>query len=274
LKIAAVSDKIDEKNPNERRERTMKFVSKDRYDMADLLYIMELLRAPDGCPWDRVQTHESIRRNMIEEAYEVVDALDRRHTDDLKEELGDVLMQVVFHARMEEEQGSFDFGDVVDGTCKKLVFRHPFVFGDAQKDDADRAVADWEAQKKIEKAQKSQTDSMRSVPSSFPALIRGSKLQEKAARSGVDWRDAGQALCDVQELVNLLQSGTRTAEEQHRLYGQLLFAAAGAARLSGVEPEAALSHASDDFLTQFARYESGNVLDRAGTPAEMLKAKR
>ena len=251
----------------------MKFVSKDRYDLADLLYIMELLRAPDGCPWDRVQTHESIRRNMIEEAYEVVDALDRKHTADLKEELGDVLMQVVFHARIEEEQGSFDFGDVVDGTCKKLVFRHPFVFGDAQKDDADRAVADWEAQKKIEKAQKSQTDSMRSVPSSFPALIRGSKLQEKAARSGVDWSDANQALNDVQTLTVRLQSETLTEQEEHRLYGQLLFAAAGAARLSGVEPEAALNHTSDEFLMQFARHESENTLGCAGTPGEMLAGK-
>jgi tetrapyrrole methylase family protein/MazG family protein len=236
--------------------------------------VVRLLRSPEGCPWDRVQTHDSIRRNFLEEVYECCEAID---TDDqalMQEELGDVMMQVIFHAGIEQDRGRFDLTDVCDNAVKKLVFRHPFVFGDAQKDDADRAVADWEAQKKIEKAQKSQTDSMRSVPSSFPALIRGSKLQEKAARSGVDWRDVGQALCDVQELVNLLQSGTRTADEQHRLYGQLLFAAAGAARLSGVEPEAALSHASDDFLTQFARYESGNALDRAGTPAEMLKAKR
>jgi uncharacterized protein YabN with tetrapyrrole methylase and pyrophosphatase domain len=109
------------------------------------------------------------------------------------------------------------------------------------------------------------------VPSSFPALIRGSKLQEKAARSGVDWTDAGQALNDVQQLTARLQSETLTQEEKHRLYGQLLFAAAGAARLSGVEPEAALSHTSDDFLAQFARYESDNALEYAGTPAEMLK---
>ena len=250
----------------------MNFTPKDRYDMADLLEIMKLLRAPDGCPWDRVQTHESIRRNMIEEAYEAVDALDRAHTEDLKEELGDVLMQVVFHARIEEEQGSFDFGDVVDGTCKKLVFRHPFVFSNAVKEDADRAVADWEAQKKVEKAQKSQTDSMRSVPSSFPALIRGSKLQEKAARSGVDWPDAAHALRDVQALTAQLQRADLTAEEQHRLYGRLLFAAAGAARLSGTEPEAALSHASDDFLNCFAVCEaSGNLT--CGTPMDVLQTK-
>ncbi len=247
----------------------MNFTPKDRYDMADLLEIMKLLRAPDGCPWDRVQTHESIRRNMIEEAYEAVDALDRKHTEDLKEELGDVLMQVVFHARIEEEQGSFDFGDVVDGTCKKLVFRHPFVFGNAEKEDADRAVADWEAQKKVEKAQKSQTDSMRSVPSNFPALIRGGKLQEKAARSGVDWPDADRALQDMQTLTAQLKNGNLTVEEQQRLYGRLLFAAAGAARLSGVEPEAALSHASDEFLTQFAACETaGNLTDQ--TPMELL----
>lgn len=251
----------------------MEFTPKNRYEMADLLYIMELLRAPDGCPWDRVQTHESIRRNMIEEAYEAVDALDQHDTAALKEELGDVLMQVVFHARIEEEQGSFDFNDVVDGVCKKLVFRHPFVFGDGVKEDANKAVSDWEAQKKVEKAQKSQADSMRSVPRMFPALIRGSKLQEKAARSGVDWQDAAQALADVQRQLDILRTRQNdlSPEDIHRIYGKLLFCAAGAARLSGVEPEAALAHTSDDFLDRFARCETAGRLDGAGTPGELVE---
>ena len=236
----------------------MDFKIKDRYDIEDFLKIMALLRAPDGCPWDRVQTHESIRRNMIEEAYEVVDAIDQEDQPGMQEELGDVLMQVLFHARIEEERGNFSFADVVDGACKKLVFRHPFVFGDAPKSTAENAISDWESQKKIEKAQKSQTDSMRSVPRMFPALIRSSKLQEKAARSQLDWHSAEEPLRHAESILHqLLEKEKRPeAEELQQMIGKLLFYIVGAARLNGVEPEAALTFTSDHFLDQFAQYES------------------
>ena len=130
------------------------FQCMDHYSMEDLLRIMELLRAPEGCPWDREQTHQSIRRNMLEEAYEVAEAIDNRDTANLKEELGDVLLQVVFHSRMAQEEGLFTFDDVVDGICKKLVFGHPHVFGTVEAGDADGALTAWEKQKREEKEEK------------------------------------------------------------------------------------------------------------------------
>ncbi len=231
----------------------MNFTPKDRYTMDDLVEIMRLLRQPDGCPWDRVQTHESIRRNMIEEAYEAVDAIDRGDKAGMQEELGDVLMQVVFHAQLEREQGGFTFDDVVDGVCKKLVFRHPHVFGDRRADGAGSALSVWEAQKKIEKSQSSQTDSMRSVPRMFPALIRAAKLQEKAARSGMDWQTADQALDAVQAALDALRAHPANAAQS---CGALLFAAVGAARKLQVEPEHALADAGDAFIDGFSQIET------------------
>ena len=130
------------------------FECKSHYGIQDLLRIMELLRSPEGCPWDRAQTHQSIRRNMLEEAYEAAEAIDENDPAHLKEELGDVLLQVVFHARMAQEAGWFDFDDVVNGVAQKLVFRHPYVFGDGQAADADGALNAWERQKRQEKDQR------------------------------------------------------------------------------------------------------------------------
>ena len=132
----------------------------DRYGMDDLRKIMELLRAPEGCPWDREQTHQSIRRNMLEEAYEVAEAIDNQDFDLMKEELGDVLLQVVFHARMAEEAGLFTFDDVVDGIAQKMVFRHPHVFGTAHADNTEEALTTWDAQKQVEKDQRTAADTL------------------------------------------------------------------------------------------------------------------
>ena len=149
----------------------------DSYGIEDLLRIMELLRAPGGCPWDREQTHQSIRRNMLEEAYEAVEAIDEEDPEHLKEELGDVLLQVVFHARMAEEEGLFSFGDVVDGVAKKMVFRHPHVFGAVWAEDSEQALDTWDAQKREEKSQRTATDTLEAVARSLPALIRAEKVQ-------------------------------------------------------------------------------------------------
>ncbi|MDL2234521.1 MazG family protein, partial [Ruminococcaceae bacterium OttesenSCG-928-L11] len=132
----------------------MEFVTKESYGIDDLLAIMAMLRAPDGCPWDRDQTHASIRRNFIEETYEAVEAIDTNDTALLKEELGDVLLQVVFHARMEEENGSFSFYDVCDGVCKKLIHRHPHIFADTVANSSEEVLNNWDAIKKEEKSQK------------------------------------------------------------------------------------------------------------------------
>ena len=175
------------------------FQCKDYYSMDDLLRIMELLRTPEGCPWDRAQTHQSIRRNMLEEAYEVAEAIDQQDPVHLQEELGDVLLQVVFHARMAQEAGQFDFGDVVDGICKKLVFRHPHVFGGVDARDSDAALTAWEAQKREEKGQKTAADTLDAVARSLPALIRSEKIQDKARKAGFDWTEMGPALDKLSE---------------------------------------------------------------------------
>lgn len=144
---------------------------KEHYRVEDLVEIMSILRGEGGCPWDREQTHESIRQNMLEEAYEAAEAIDLKNPEMLCEELGDVLLQVVFHARMEQEKGGFTFDDVADGVCKKLILRHPHIFGDVQVRDSDEVLKNWDAIKKVEKSQKTTTDTLRAVARSLPAQI-------------------------------------------------------------------------------------------------------
>ena len=175
------------------------FEQKDKYSVADLLRIMEILRAPDGCMWDRAQDHHSIRQNFIEETYEVCEAIDDEDTEHLKEELGDVLLQVVFHAQMEKEKGVFDMDDVADGICKKLIFRHPHIFGDVKVGSTDEILSNWDDLKRKEKKQETDTSTLESVSKSLPSLIRAQKLQKKAAKVGFDWPDVSGALDKVEE---------------------------------------------------------------------------
>ena len=220
------------------------------YKMEDLLRIMELLRAPGGCPWDREQTHQSIRRNMLEEAYEVAEAIDQQDPAHLKEELGDVLLQVVFHARMAQEEGQFTFDDVVDGVCKKLIFRHPHVFGGVDARDSDKALTTWEEQKRAEKGQKTAGDTLDAVARSLPALMRAEKLQDKARKAGFDWPEAGPAL-DVGELRQAVEEGTNPQEE----LGDVLFAAVKVGRFLGVDSELTLHAACEKFIGRFRKME-------------------
>lgn len=225
------------------------------YHIDDLIQIMELLRAPGGCPWDRAQTHQSIRANMLEEAYEAADAIDSMDMDNLKEELGDVLLQVVFHARMAQEAGAFTFDDVVDGICKKLVYRHPHVFGTASAGDPEGALSAWDAQKRAEKGQRTTADAMDSVARALPALTRAAKLQGKAAKAGFDWRDISPALDklseELEELETAIAENTNVEEE----LGDLLFAAVKAGRFAGVDGETALQKACEKFIRRFRRVE-------------------
>lgn len=158
---------------------------KDKYDINDLLQIMEILRSEQGCPWDREQTHASMRKDMIEEAYEVCEAIDLDDRDLLKEELGDVLLQVVHHARIEEEQGTFNFQDVCDGICKKLILRHPHVFADTQVSSTGEVLQNWEQIKEESKGQTTKTETLVSVPKTFPALMRAQKVQKRAAKQAL-----------------------------------------------------------------------------------------
>jgi len=227
----------------------------ENYRMDDLLRIMELLRAPGGCPWDRAQTHRSIRQNMLEEAYEAADAIDRMDMANLKEELGDVLLQVVFHASMAGEAGQFTFDDVVDGICKKLVYRHPHVFGTVEARDPDGALSAWDAQKRKEKGQSTAGDAMDSVARALPALTRAAKLQSKAAKAGFDWENISPALDklseELEELKTALEEGSNVEEE----LGDLLFAAVKVGRFAEVDGETALQSACEKFIRRFRRVE-------------------
>lgn len=240
------------------------FECMDSYGMEDLERIVELLRAPGGCPWDREQTHESIRRNMLEEAYEAVEAIDEKNTEHLKEELGDVLLQVVFHAQMAKEEGLFTFQDVVDGVAKKMVFRHPHVFGTVQAENCDQALETWDAQKRQEKHQRTAGDTLDAVARSLPALIRAEKLQDKARKAGFDWPDLAPALDKLDEEVGELRRAAQGDGDPQEELGDLLFAAVKAGRFLHVDSEQALTQACEKFIRRFRAVEDmaqGKPLD-------------
>ncbi len=231
------------------------FQYKDHYDINDFRVIMELLRSENGCPWDRVQTHESIRRDLLEEAYETAAAIDSGDLDNLREELGDLQMQVLFHARMEEEKGGFTFDDVCDEACKKLIRRHPHVFGQMELDTPEEVLVTWDEVKRREKAQKSTAQAMDSVAKALPALWRAEKIQKKAAKEGFDWPDwhgAREKLTEeLGELDEALAAGERIEEE----LGDVLAAAVNLARLLKIDPEQALNGSSDRFVRRYTRME-------------------
>ena len=235
----------------------MDFTCKEQYTIQDLLQIIQLLRAEDGCPWDRAQDHHSIRQNLIEETYEAVEAIDSENTELLQEELGDVLMQVVFHAQIEKEQGSFNFDDVCNGVCQKLITRHPHVFGDVQADDPDQVLTNWEAIKRKTKGQKSYAESLHSVTRALPALMRSEEVQYRAAKSGFDYPDVSMALADLEkeldEVKQAMASGDAAAVDEE--LGDLIFSCVNVARLSGVSSEEALTHACDKFISRYSKVE-------------------
>lgn len=227
------------------------FLHKDFYNVRDLIEIVDLLRGPGGCPWDQEQTHESIRRNLIEEAYEAADAIDTGDLANLKEELGDVLLQVVFHASIERERSGLTLDEVADGVCKKLVFRHPHVFGCVQVKDTDQVLTNWEALKQEEKGQQTQTDVLRAVARALPALWRAEKVQKKAEKAGFTSLDEAAR----REVLTGLAGDTAGAADREAAVGEVLFAAVDLARAMGVDPEQALTGATDRFIDRFARSE-------------------
>lgn len=233
------------------------FTFKDSYDCADLLEIVKILRAPGGCPWDAEQTHESIRSNFIEETYEVIEAINKNDPAMLREELGDVLLQVMLHTVMETEQGHFTFNDVCDEICKKLIVRHPHVFGDVHVDSTADVLTNWDAIKMQTKNQKSTSDSMASVPRELPALMRSQKIQKKAAKVGFDWDDISGALEKVTEEAKEVEQAVAggNAEEIKDEVGDLFFAAVNVARFAGVDAEEALTGATDKFYDRFVLVE-------------------
>ena len=231
------------------------FENKPAYSVNDLITLMELLRGPDGCPWDSEQTHMSIRRNLLEEAYEAAEAIDEDNTEHLIEELGDVLMQVVFHADIAEKEGRFNLGDIADATCKKLIRRHPHVFGDVKASNGSESLVFWEDIKRGEKQQETTCEAMRSVARSLPALWRAEKIQKKAAKAGFDWPDHSGALDALRSEQRELEDAIALGEGVEEELGDLLFSAVNVARFFGVDPEEALGTASDKFIARFDKVE-------------------
>lgn len=234
-----------------------KFEIKDRYDIGDLLEIIKVLRAPGGCPWDAEQTHTSIKKNFIEETYEVVEAINKNNSDMLREELGDVLLQIVMHTEMEREQGGFCFEDVVDEVVKKLVARHPHVFGDVVAENSSQALESWNEAKSRLKGEKNKTQSMQSVPRELPALMRAQKVQHKASKAGFDWQSADGAFDKLYEEINELkiamnQGDSSLIEDE---FGDVLFSCVNIARFINVDSEEALTKSTDKFISRFSSVE-------------------
>lgn len=254
-----------------RSKIVLDFLCKESYDLRDFVALVSYLRSPNGCPWDQVQTHESIRRNFLEETYEACEAIDAGDLVHMREELGDVLMQVLFHTDIEREAGHFDIDDVADAACKKLVYRHPHVF---RRDEPD--APDWDTMKQRERAQTTTAEAMDSVARSLPALWRCDKIQAKAAKTGFEWPDVHAALDKVDEETRELRAAVTSGDTEAigDELGDLLFAAVKVARFAGIDPEQAAHAACEKFIRRFSAMETaaandGTALEQC-TLAQML----
>lgn len=234
------------------------FKQSERYCVADLVTITKLLRGDGGCPWDREQNHHSMRNNLLEETYEVMEAIDENDSAMLKEELGDVLLQVTFHSQLASEDGNFNFEDVVDGICKKLITRHPHVFGenDLKITDSKAVLNNWEHIKQAEKGQESASDTLKSVPKILPALMRSTKIGSRAARAGSDYADVVSAVEDFEnQFQRLRQAIADDTNDKEQALGDSLFTLAGIARKMSVNPEECLQNACERFIENFSKDE-------------------
>lgn len=254
-----------------RSKIVLDFLCKESYDLRDFVALVSYLRSSNGCLWDQVQTHESIRRNFLEETYEACEAIDAGDLVHMREELGDVLMQVLFHTDIEREAGHFDIGDVADAACKKLVYRHPHVF---RRDEPD--APDWDTMKQRERAQTTTAEAMDSVARSLPALWRCDKIQAKAAKTGFEWPDVHAALDKVDEETRELRAAVASGDTEAigDELGDLLFAAVKVARFAGIDPEQAAHAACEKFIRRFSAMETaaandGTALEQC-TLAQML----
>ena len=233
------------------------FNFKDRYNIDDLIEIVRLLRSENGCPWDKEQTHKSIRMDILEEVYEVIEAIDFDSKEMLKEELGDVLLQVVFHSQIETEKNSFNFSDVTNDICNKLIVRHPHVFGEVSVESSEDVLKNWDSIKKETKGQKTFTDTLKSVPRVFPSLLRAGKLGKRASRANLDFKDADSAFQslkdEVEELSEAIKSdSTELISEE---LGDVLFSTVNVARKLNLNAEELLTRANEKFISRFEKVE-------------------
>ncbi|HXY72827.1 MAG TPA: nucleoside triphosphate pyrophosphohydrolase [Actinomycetota bacterium] len=226
--------------------------------LLDVVRVLQKLRGPDGCPWDREQTHRTLGRHLLEETHETLEAIDADDLDGLRDELGDVLLQVVFHAEIARQEGTWDVDDVAEGLVRKLIRRHPHVFGDTEVASAEEVLVNWERIKTEEEGASRGVED--EIPASLPALARAAKVQRRAAGSGFDWRTPGAALGSVRRELDELEAevagGESSAERAEEELGDLLFAGAAVARKLGVDPETALRGATRRFAERFERMRS------------------
>lgn len=246
----------------------MDFKLKSHYDINDLLIIMRLLRSENGCVWDREQDHHSIRNNFIEETYEAIEAIDRDDMALLREELGDVLLQVVFHAQMETEAGGFTFDDVCDGICQKLIYRHPHVFGDVTVADSAEVLTNWNKLKKKEKHQQTLGDTLQGVSTALPGLMRSQKIQKRAAGAGFCYADVQGALADLKSEIAELEQALEAKDSDNiaEELGDVLFSAVNVTRMSGLDAEEMLYRSTDKFVARVCGVEE--LATQAGTELE------
>ncbi len=236
----------------------MNFEFKEKYNTNDLIEIVRILRSPDGCPWDKVQTHQSIRKDFIEEVYEAVDAIDAADSEHLREELGDVLLQVVFHSVLAEEENDFVYEDVVDDICKKMIIRHPHVFGDVNAETTEQVLKNWDAIKMSTHDQTTVAQAMESVSKTMPSLMRAQKLHKKAGKCSYFKTEQNKMLDQVQSGIEKLRALSDNAdqEEKERLIGELLLSVSGLSSSYDVDAEQSLYNACDDFINRFASFEA------------------
>ncbi len=244
-------------------EKIRFLVEKRQYDVEDLALLVEVLRSEQGCPWDREQDHHSIRKDLIEETYEVIEAIDTDNPTLLREELGDLLLQVVFHAQMETEKSVFDLHDVANDICVKLIHRHPHVFGEVVADTSEQVLFNWEQIKSEEKERRTVTDKLRAIPPMLPALMRAEKVGKKA--KCFDFRDAQEVMDKLQEELDELRDamahGDAAAREEEM--GDLLLTITSLCRKLNIESEVALSKATEKFIDRFEVVENA-VLESGG----------
>lgn len=238
------------------KEKKKYLLEKESYGIDDLVTVVEVLRSEEGCPWDREQTHKSIRKDFIEETYEVIEAIDTENPALLREELGDMLLQVAFHTEIERERGGFTLDDVANDVCVKLIHRHPHVFGDVIAETSDKVLANWEAIKSEEKERRTITDKLRAIPPMLPALMRAEKVGKKAAC--FDFSNAEEVIVKVKEELAELEEAIakNDAANIEEEAGDLIFSMVSLCRKLSVEPEVALNKSTDKFIGRFAELEA------------------
>lgn len=232
-------------------------VSNNNYDFMDLLDIMDKLRGEDGCPWDKEQTHTSLKKYLIEESYEVIEAIDNKDVDMLIEELGDVLLQVVFHSQIGKEDGFFEIKDVIQSICDKMINRHPHVFSDLEINNSNEVLENWDKIKSMEQGNKTYTDSIRHIAKTLPALMRADKVQKKAAKVGFDWDNIEDAMKKIIEEYKEIEDVYKSKNKVKILeeIGDLLFSVVNVARFLDIDPENALNYSIDKFINRFQYIE-------------------